>query len=114
MPHCVIEYTNNLSAEVDINNMVDVAFETIVQAGLFNQTAIKARAISYDHYKSGLSKDDYIHITIRILPGRTPKQKSTLSALMLGNIGAITPNTTSISIEIVDLDGDCYEKRVLE
>jgi len=79
MPHCVIEYTKNLSPEVDVDNMVDVTFETIVQAEIFNKSAIKVRAISYDHYKSGLTKDYFIHITIRILPGRTPEQKSTLS-----------------------------------
>ena len=67
MPHCIIEYTRNVEADINIPKLLDIAFEAVASSGHFNREAIKARAIPFDLYKSGLSRNDYIHVKLRIL-----------------------------------------------
>ena len=75
MPHCIIEYTRGVENEIKISKLVDVAYEGVVNSGIFNSNAIKVRAIPFEFYKSGLKPNDYIHIKLRILSGRTIEQK---------------------------------------
>ncbi|MBT5072329.1 MAG: 5-carboxymethyl-2-hydroxymuconate Delta-isomerase [Kordiimonadaceae bacterium] len=108
MPHCIIEYTAN--ADIDIKNLIDVAFESVDQSGLFDRSAIKARAIRYEHYKSGQSRDDYIHITIKILSGRNAAQKKHLSDVVLEKVAPHIANIKSLTVDIVDMDRASYGK----
>ncbi|MDG1997209.1 MAG: 5-carboxymethyl-2-hydroxymuconate Delta-isomerase [Emcibacteraceae bacterium] len=114
MPHCIIEYTRDLEPAVDIRSLVNAAFESIEKTELFNRSAIKSRAIPLDYFKSGLDRDDYIHITVKILPGRNAEQKKLLTQSVMDGISAIVGGTKSLSVEVVDLDGDSYNKRVNE
>jgi len=114
MPHCIIEYTRNLEPALDIQQLVNVAFESIEKTDIFNRSAIKTRAIPLDYFKSGLDRDDYIHITVKILPGRTTEQKKILTQSVIDGISAIVGRTKSLSVEVVDLDGDSYNKRISE
>lgn len=114
MPHCIIEYTRDLEKTVDIKNLVDVAFESIYQSGLFKRTVIKARAYPVDYYKSGLEGDDHIHLTVKILPGRTDEQKKALTDIIIENLEPIVGNVKSTSVEVVDLHGPSYNKILSE
>lgn len=114
MPHCIIEYTRDRENKVDVANLVNTAFDAIDSSGLFASTAIKVRAIPLDHYKSGLDSDDFIHLTIKILPGRTDQMKKDLSAIVLKNIKPLVADTKSTSVEIVDLHGESYDKYIRE
>lgn len=110
MPHCIIEYTDN--ADIDINKLIDVAFESVNQSGLFDRSAIKARAIRYENYKSGQDRDDYIHITIKILSGRNAEQKKHLSDVVLEKVGPHIGRTKSLTVDIVDMDRESYGKLI--
>ena len=114
MPHCVIEYTRNVEAELDIAELLGIAFEGVVSCGHFNREAIKARAIPFDVYKSGLSRDDYIHVKLRILSGRTPEQKKQISDHMIKHLSTHVGLTKSLTVEIIDMDIDSYGKRIAE
>ena len=114
MPHCIIEYTRDLESKVDIKNLIDVAFEAIEGTGLFDKTAIKGRAIAFDIYKSGQDRDDYIHVKMRILSGRTPDQKKQLSALVLNALKPHIGDTKSLTVEIIDMDIESYGKSIAE
>ena len=112
MPHCIIEYTKELETRININELMNAAFESVASSGLFNNTAIKARAIAIDQYKSGLERNDYIHITVRILSGRTAEQKKYLSETVMNGVKPFIGNTKSTTIEIVDMDKDSYAKHI--
>lgn len=112
MPHCIIEYTSELEPALDIKRLVINAFDGIEQSGLFDPTAIKVRATKLDYYKSGLDRNDFIHLTVKILPGRTDEQKKLLTEKILEKVTPIVGNTKSTSVEVVDLHGPSYNKRL--
>ena len=112
MPHCIIEYTSEIERFLDLKRLVDVTFDGIEQSGLFDKTAIKVRANKLDYYKSGLDRDDFIHLTIKILPGRTDRQKWLLTDNILDKIEQVVGNTKSTTIEVVDLHKPSYNKRL--
>jgi 5-carboxymethyl-2-hydroxymuconate isomerase len=112
MPHCIIEYTRDIEPALDIQKMVNIAFESIEKTGLFNTSAIKSRAIPLDYFKSGLDRDDFIHVTVKILPGRTSEQKKYLTQSVIDGVSAVVGRTKSLSVEVVDLDGESYNKVV--
>jgi 5-carboxymethyl-2-hydroxymuconate isomerase len=112
VPHCIIEYSKNLKKVISIDKLIDCAFESIVQADLFDPKAIKVRAKAYKYYKSGLERNEFIHISIRILQGRTSEQKAALSALVQSTIVPLVGNTKSVSVEIIDMNTASYNKRV--
>jgi len=113
MPHCIIEYTSDVEKDVDIKNLIDVAYDSLVESELFNNSAIKARARRIELFRSGLDRNDYIHITLRILPGRSDEQKSLASTIMLKNISPLVKSVKSLSVEVVDLHGPSYAKRLI-
>ena len=39
MPHCIIEYTRGVENEIKISKLVDVAYEGVVNSGIFNSNA---------------------------------------------------------------------------
>tara|TARA_R110002096_G_scaffold416576_3_gene619641 strand:+ start:79721 stop:80068 length:348 start_codon:yes stop_codon:yes gene_type:complete len=114
VPHCVIEYTRNIEAEINISDLLGVAFEGVASCGHFNREAIKARAIPFDIYKSGLDRDDYIHLKLRILSGRTPEQKKQISDHMIEQLIAHVGRTKSLTVEIIDMDIGSYGKYIAE
>lgn len=114
MPHCVIEYTRDVEQKIDINNLLETAFNAVETCGHFDRAAIKARAIGFDIFKSGQNRDDYIHIKLRILSGRTPEQKKEISDHMVANLSQHIENTKSLTVEIIDMDIGSYGKLIQE
>ena len=112
MPHCIIEYTKDVEQKVDIKNLMEVAFEAVDGSGLFDRKAIKARTIAYDQYMSGQDRDDYIHVSVKILSGRTPAQKKMLSEQMIKKLTPHVGNTKSLTVDIINMDIDSYAKHI--
>lgn len=114
MPHCIIEYTRDVEDKVDIKNLLDVAFDAVDGSGFFDKAAIKGRAIGFDIYKSGQDRDDYIHVKLRILSGRTTDQKKQLSKHILNALVPHVGDTKSLSVEIIDMDIESYVKKIAD
>lgn len=112
MPHIILSYAAPLSAKTDIQKLVEDAFDGAEQSGLFTPAAIKARAISIEHYWTGGTKQLFIHAEIKLLPGRTAEQKKDLAERVFTKLTANVTEDVSISVEINDLDADSYTKRV--
>lgn len=111
MPHCIIEHSHNLPA----SDLIDKVHQAAVASELFSieGSDIKVRSIPYSHYKTGSVDISFVHATLRILPGRTAEQKSRLSHLVLEQLQLDIHSDCSISVEVVDIDGDSYAKVVV-
>lgn len=114
MPHCIISYTRDIEQDINIKSLLDVAFGAVESTGLFDRASIKARAIGYDIYKSGQNRDDYIHIDLKILSGRTAEQKKALSDHMMNAISPHIGRTKSLTIDIIDMDKASYGKLIAD
>ncbi len=102
MPHVIIEYNQAIAQQVDINKLVSCAHQATEASGLFNPIAIKSRAHAYEFFHLGAADaDNFVHISIRLLPGRTEEQKRALSQGVFDAVNELVD--ASLSVEVLDL-----------
>jgi 5-carboxymethyl-2-hydroxymuconate isomerase len=110
MPHCVIEYSNDLEEKDEMIKTVEMINRNLVDSELFDKKTIKTRAISISTYLIGDEKIPFIHTTIRLLKGRTNKQKKILSKNILNTLSNKYHLLKDISVEVIDINPNCYSK----
>ncbi len=106
MPHCIIEH----SAEIDEQALMNAVYQGALKSALFEDHDIKLRTISYTHYQAGPSKQSFIHVTCKILSGRTITQRTQLSALIITQLQQFSNVADSVTIEIVEIERASYQK----
>jgi 5-carboxymethyl-2-hydroxymuconate isomerase len=72
MPHLNIEYSANLEEALDIQALVDTIHETALSTGIFPLGGVRTRAEprKYHRIANGDPSAGYIHMIVRIGPGR--------------------------------------------
>ncbi|WP_299774718.1 5-carboxymethyl-2-hydroxymuconate Delta-isomerase [uncultured Pseudoteredinibacter sp.] len=108
MPHCIIEHSENLSAEP----LIESVFNTVVASGLFSKNGddVKLRAAKYSGYKVGNSSRGFVHVVLKILSGRSTEQKTELAKIVLGGLQGLAIKNCSFTVEVVDIDTPSYAK----
>lgn len=117
MPHIVVEYTPNL-ADLPFEAMLAAVTRELADSPeVADEADLKARASCSDHFRVGLvdSGRAFIHVTVRILAGRTPQAKRDFSDRvtrgMLAHMPACPPGLVAhLSVEVVDMDRGSYSK----
>ena len=111
MPHCVVEH----SSAIDGNTLIPLVFAGALESKLFeiDGSDIKVRAMPYSNYQTGNMDVGFVHVTLKILSGRTIDQKSMLSKLVLEKLKTQNLVNCSISVEVVDIDRVSYSKVVM-
>lgn len=111
MPHCIVEH----SSTIDGNALIPLVFAGALESKLFeiDGSDIKVRAIPYSNYQTGNVDIGFVHVTLKILSGRTIEQKSKLSLLVLEKLKIQNLVNCSISVEVVDIDRVSYSKVVM-
>lgn len=113
MPHCILEYSQNLEQEVPPVDLMDAVKAACVASDLFSPEDIKLRGFPYKHFIPAGQEDAFIHVTIRLLSGRTAEQKSELSNQVLAALGTFSLKGISLSVELCDIDRDSYVKKIV-
>jgi len=113
MPHCIIEYSQDVAEQVSIDDLVESTFQGALSSGLFPEYDIKTRAIAYQYHQTGTTRDSFVHVTVRMLSGRDDTQKSDISEKILAHIEPMLPRVVSVGVEICDMHRESYRKRVL-
>ena len=111
MPHCIIEHSSTINAE-QLNNKV---FLGALNSELFEADGrdIKVRSIAYENYQTGTEKEDFIHVTVRILSGRSDTDKAMLSETVMTQLLSLSLSSASITVEVLDMDRNSYAKVVV-
>jgi len=80
MPHLIIEYSSNLRTQIDPQRFVDRLHDAAVATGEFPPMSLRTRAAERTHFKvgDGRARNAFVHITLRIRPGREPEIKRRL------------------------------------
>ena len=118
MPHCIIEYSKELTQELDIKAVMSAVYSGAVQSSLFSPTDIKVRAIPFKYFYAESESEDnnnqqrFIHVCCKILSGRNLDQRQKLSRLVLSHLNKLAIKSVSVSVEIVDMEKDSYNKRI--
>jgi 5-carboxymethyl-2-hydroxymuconate isomerase len=111
MPHITVEYSANLEPELDIRRLVDAVHETVVRSGIFELGGIRTRAEKRDAYRvaDGDPTNGFIHVVIRIAPGRPVEKRKVLGEAVLATVAKDTDaiyakRGLALSVEIQELD----------
>lgn len=79
MPHCVVEYTDNLAERGDIPGLLRaLADKFCASAGVFPKGGVRVRAHRLSEYAiaDGAADDAFVHLTIKIGQGRSDDFKA--------------------------------------
>ena len=111
MPHIIVEYTQGLSE--DIPKLLTALHNDLAPRDTINIHAIKTRAIpiQYVIVGDGNEPDKMIHITLKLLPGRSDELKKQMAQGLFDTAKARThDDRISITVEVADLHEASYTK----
>ena len=118
MPHLIIEYTDNLSAEGDIAGFLRKANAALIaQCGVFKPGAVRSRATAVHEYciADGLADYAFVHATLKIGAGRTAEEKQRACAALFATIkehfaALYARRYLALSLELYEFDeGGTYK-----
>jgi 5-carboxymethyl-2-hydroxymuconate isomerase len=111
MPHCIIEYSNGVNENVNIEELMVHLQSVIVESELFDPKAIKLRAIQYQEYLLTDGVKGFLHVRLKILSGRSEDKKTALSRQVFQAAGQLLPQEGVIlTVEIHEMDARFYLK----
>ncbi|GAF13014.1 5-carboxymethyl-2-hydroxymuconate delta-isomerase [Bacillus sp. JCM 19046] len=115
MPHIIVEYTNNLVADINVNQLLPSLHEVfLAQPETFPIGGIRSRAIALEHYyvaDGADSNDAFVHLTLKIGAGRTKTEKdhtcTALFAVLTDHFSkTFTQRSLALSLELYEFGTD--------
>lgn len=112
MPHIIVEYTETLT--VNIPALVFELHEDLAEKDTIDIRAIKTRAIpvKYTVVGHGEEPDKFIHITLKLLPGRDDDLKKVMAQGLhdTARKHCVRDKSISLSVEVAELHAESYTK----
>lgn len=124
MPHIIIEHSDNILASdaLKIGAQIQQIMAEIVE-GNFDPNQCKVRSTSYKNYLVGLENvdlektpQDFIHLSIKILAGRSLEIRQKLASQSFDFIKKfyndlnISHQRCDVSVDIIEMARDTYQK----
>jgi 5-carboxymethyl-2-hydroxymuconate isomerase len=120
MPHIIVEHSSDISSPKIISFLPEIQkIMSDCKDGNFDLEQCKARSIAFDHYFVG-SKDQktssFVHITIKILVGRSSEIRKNLSEKVfnkvLGFVSSLNASKSNlqISVDVCEMARESYSK----
>ena len=123
MPHIVIEFSADFSAELAQNlaKKVQQHFIDLATEGKFDINQCKIRFLSFADYFVGLNNQNttsFVHLTIKILAGRTLEIQKKLTELCLHSLQEVYlkhchKNRIDFSVDLVEMSKETYQKTTI-
>jgi 5-carboxymethyl-2-hydroxymuconate isomerase len=110
MPHIVIEHSDNLEIEVRSHKLVRELHSVVTRSGLFDPQAVKARSLSFDSYVLPEGAENFLHVTVSILSGRSEAERKKLSSQLFARVKELIPSVDRLSVNIHDMCLETYSK----
>ena len=110
MPHIIVEYAEQLAGDVKVDVMLQAIHTSIADSGLFKVNQIKTRAYPFRNFTNAGESESYIHIQARIKSGRDADNKKRLGEVILAGMGTLNIPASVITVEVIDMDRDSYDK----
>ncbi|MCL9684934.1 5-carboxymethyl-2-hydroxymuconate Delta-isomerase [Legionella maioricensis] len=116
MPHLTLEYSNNLRVTDRFNQLFDELHRLLAEELPTQLSSCKSRCIVHPLFFIGDQdeKNAFVHLTIKMLPGRADAKKKRLGEIILNILRVFfksesTQLNLSLSVEILDLDNNYYK-----
>jgi 5-carboxymethyl-2-hydroxymuconate isomerase len=110
MPHCIIECSERLTTTP--KELLNAVYLGTLNSQLFIADDIKSRIIPFQHFTAGTSQQDFIHVVVKMLSGRTIEQRKTVSNAVLLELNKLPLSSISLTVEVVEIEKSSYSKVV--
>lgn len=118
MPHMAIEYSANLDASIDMNELCTLALRAILDSGLFEPGAVRVRAFRAESYAVAdrLPQNGFLDMNFRIGKGRSTEEKTRAGEMIFDAVSSYladlfeTPHF-ALSLEIREIDAELSWKK---
>ena len=112
MPHCIIEYSQELEEQVEPSALLSSVYHGALESELFSENDIKVRALAFNHFTTGNLRQNFVHVTVKILSGRNLEQRKKLTQLILAKLNELFSNAISLTVEITEIEKESYAKSI--
>jgi 5-carboxymethyl-2-hydroxymuconate isomerase len=117
MPHLTLEYTGNIDQEIRVAEVFPRLHQVLEQVADVDPANCKSRAIRLDCYWIGLGDEGnaFVHLTIRLLAGRSAAVKRELGGRSLRILEEyFAPSAAALAlqltVEVVNMERQGYFK----
>ncbi|NOU52078.1 5-carboxymethyl-2-hydroxymuconate isomerase [Pseudoalteromonas sp. JBTF-M23] len=108
MPHIIIEHASNLP--VPTTDLVTCVHQATERTNLFDNSTIKTRSQSFEHFKVQAGKSGFVHVQAHLIAGRSEEQKQLLSETILSALKTLLDSNWLLSVHPYDLIPEVYRK----
>ena len=108
MPHFIVDCSEQIVKLKQPQEIIQKVYDSANATGLFIPEEIKVRINAFQHYTTGNTSDNFIHIFGNIMEGRSTEQKANLSKQMVSELKNLFPEVPIISINIRDFEKATY------
>lgn len=121
MPHIIVEHSLEI-AKPQLNNLLLALNKNIARSeGNFAISECKARAILCSNFVvADADNVDFIHITIRIMAGRSLEIRKKLAENLLKMVGDfirknnLVKNKIKLSLDVAEMEKEVYQKTIID
>jgi 5-carboxymethyl-2-hydroxymuconate isomerase len=110
MPHIVVEYSQNLQAQVKETGLLAELHRTVIASGLFSPEAVKARGVAYEDYVLTGEDKSFLHVNVAILEGRPLEAREALMESVFAVLQQKMTQSDKISVNIHEMTRETYKK----
>ncbi|WP_460372843.1 5-carboxymethyl-2-hydroxymuconate Delta-isomerase [Pseudomonas sp. Tul1A2] len=111
MPHCLIDCPQPLAQRVGEQTLLAAVHDALDAFGLFKVGDIKVRLNTFEHYRCGAGQDDFVHVVLSVLSGRSAEQRRRLASATVAALVALLPDVESLSMEVVEMPRETFVNR---
>ena len=117
MPHCILEYSDNLADTPDLRELLDRVHAALMASGQFALANLKSRAYEARDFTvaDGDPRRGFVALAIHIFDGRSDEVKVGLAESVLPLLQEAYPHSIAgglvdLSVRIVDIHRASYRK----
>jgi 5-carboxymethyl-2-hydroxymuconate isomerase len=118
MPHIVVEYSDNVSSRISIDDLVECIHQAALRTGVFPVGGTRTRAAKRSCYRiaDGHPDNAFVHVVLRIAQGRDLATRRRVGEEVFGSacryLEALLEDTPlGISLEIQEIDPEVSWKK---
>ncbi len=110
MLHLVMEYSDPVNERVNIDLLLEELHQHLIKTGEFAPKNIKSRAYACNQWLIGEQNDknNFIHLTLSLLEGRSMETKHQLSQGLLKVLHLHANVLSSLTVEVREIEKGCY------
>ena len=112
MPHIIFECSEQIATTLPFKELAPKIHQFLTDTLPTEYANCKTRMISSSQYLIGNNpKQNFLHLTLKILPGRSPEIKNKVAHTLLEMLNqTISLSNVSLTLEIIEIDTNNYFK----